>query len=160
MLPARRLVRLQREYHPRWWSRLNKVLSAVNSRVSLPSFIKLPLPLITPAKVFLGPLRSNVNLPLSATLPMMLPVVPPLPICSVPILIVVPPMYVLFPVRINVPLPACTKAPAPVTTPPKVTESLRPNAKVPLFVILPTMLPVVPPLPICSVHALMVVPPK
>ena len=45
-------------------------------------------------------LRSKASVPLSATFPVILPVVPSLPSCSVPALIVVPPANVLAPVRI------------------------------------------------------------
>ena len=42
------------------------------------------------------------------------PLVPPLPSCSVPALIVVVPVYVLVPVKIVVPLPAFVTAPVPL----------------------------------------------
>jgi hypothetical protein len=69
-------------------------------------------------------------------------------------------LFVLFAINVNVPAPDCTKLPVPLTTPPKVTASLRSKANVPLSVTFPVMLPVAPPLPSCSVPALMVVPPE
>ena len=49
-----------------------------------------PEPEITPAKVIVS-LRSKASVPLSATSPTMLPVVPPSPSCKTPEAIVVPP---------------------------------------------------------------------
>ena len=50
------------------------------------------MPLIAPLKVTAS-LRSKAKVPLSVTFPVMLPLVPPLPIWSVPALIVVTPEY-------------------------------------------------------------------
>ena len=58
-----------------------------------------------------------------------------------------------------VPEPSWVSAPVPETVPAKVTRSERLKASVPLLATLPAMLPVVPPAPICSVPAAMVVPP-
>ncbi len=51
--------------------------------------------------------RLKTRTPLSVTplLPLIEPVVPPPPICRVPLLMVVPPVYVLEPVRISAPHP-------------------------------------------------------
>jgi len=65
------------------------------------------------------------------------PVVPPLPNCSIPALIVVVPDKLLFAVNTNVPTPDWTKLPGPLITPLKVTVSLRSKAKVPLSVTFP-----------------------
>src|SRR5258708_12517673 len=70
-----------------------------------------------------------------------------------------PPHDALPTFNVSVPLPNCTRAPVPPIAPPKVTESLRSNAKVPLSVIFPEMLPLVPPLPISSVPAPNLLPP-
>ncbi len=48
----------------------------------------------------------------------MLPVVPPLPICSVPLLIVVAPVVGVGAGEDAVPLPAWVSVPVPLTTPP------------------------------------------
>src|SRR5437762_3353461 len=92
-------------------------------------------------------------------LPAMLPLVPPPPTCRVPEDTLVIPEYVLFPVSTNVPEPDWVKEPEPETTPAKVMESERLKASAALFVTLPAMLPVVPPLPTCRTPAEMVVPP-
>ena len=100
-----------------------------------------------------------MSAPSSTTSPAIEPVAP-LPICSVPALIVVPPEYVLAPVRIVVPAPAWFSVPVPLTTPAYVRELLRLKISALLSVMLPATAPVVPPLPICSVPALIVVPPE
>jgi hypothetical protein len=53
--------------------------------------VSVPEPLTAPAKVEVS-LRLNTRAALSVTFPAMLPLAPPLPICSVPALIVVPPV--------------------------------------------------------------------
>ena len=63
----------------------------VSVRVPLPAWVSAPVPLSTPAKL-VGSERSNTSVALSSTLPAMLPVVPPLPTCKVPALMVVPPV--------------------------------------------------------------------
>ena len=50
------------------------------------------------------------------------PLVPPLPICSVPWVIVVAPEKLLLAVRIVVPVPSCVSAPAPDSAPARVVE--------------------------------------
>ena len=50
--------------------------------------------------------------------PTMLPVVLPLPICSVPALIVVMPVKVLFAVSVSVFVPLWVSEPVPLITPP------------------------------------------
>ena len=59
--------------------------------VPVPPWTTVPLPEIKPAKVELSE-RLNVSVALSVTLPVIAPVTPPLPSCSVPALIVVPPV--------------------------------------------------------------------
>ena len=63
----------------------------VKMSVPGPAWLKLPVPLIAPAKVRLL-LWLNTRAALSITLPAMLPVVLPFPICKVPAPIVVPPV--------------------------------------------------------------------
>ena len=92
-------------------------------------------------------------------LPAIAPLVPPLPICSVPALIVVMPAYVLFAVKTRMLAPLLVSAPLPLITPSNVTVSLRLKLSVALSTTSPSIEPVVPPLPICSVPALTVVPP-
>jgi hypothetical protein len=58
-----------------------------------------------------------------------------------------------------VPLPIWLTDPAPEMTPSKVSASERLKASAALLVTLPMMEPLVPPLPSCSVPALIVVPP-
>ena len=58
-----------------------------------------------------------------------------------------------------VPGPACTKPPVPEMALPNVNVSERLMAKVPLVTTSPAIDPLAPPLPSCSVPALMVVPP-
>lgn len=55
------------------------------------------------------------------------------------------------------PTPVCVTAPLPEITPPKLALSDRLKASVPLLATSPAMLPLVPPLPICSVPAPIVV---
>ena len=89
------------------------------------------------------------------------PVVPPLPICKVPALMVVEPLQSLLAVSVVVPVPAWVTVPVPeilaLTT---KALSLRLKTRAPLSVMAPVpMVPDVPPLPICKVPALMVVVP-
>ena len=81
------------------------------------------------------------------------------PTTSVPASTLVGPVYVLLAVSMVMPLPISHTPPVPEITPGNVTVSHRSKASVPLSVTLPTMTPVVPPLPSCRVPALMVVPP-
>ena len=65
------------------------------------------------------------------------------------------------PVRVVVPVPACVSVPLPLMTPATVSASLRLKISVPPLTTsgpAPSV-PVVPPLPICSVPALIVVAP-
>src|SRR4029079_4272951 len=89
------------------------------------------------------------------------PVVPPLPICSVPALTVVAPLYVLAPVSVSVPAPSFVNAPVPLIALATANESLRLNVRAALFTTAPVpSVPIVPPLPIWSVPAeIVVVPP-
>jgi hypothetical protein len=66
---------------------------------------------------------------------------------------------VLDPVSVTAPVPAKVTEPVPLMLPPKITASLWSNTRAELLVMSPVMLPVVLPLPICSVPALIVVPP-
>ena len=79
---------------------------------------------------------------------------------SVPAVTVVAPVYVFAPVRVSVPGPSCVSVPLPLTTCASVTASLRFTIRAPVLLIgpLPT-LPVVPPVPSCSVPAAIVVAP-
>ena len=56
-------------------------------------------------------------------------------------------------------MPVWLTVPVPETFPAKVRVPVRSKAMAPLSTTFPTMLPVAPPLPICRVPALMVVPP-
>ncbi|MOA40380.1 hypothetical protein D3C78_1622480 [compost metagenome] len=83
-----------------------------STRVPLPFCCTAPLPDTTPAKVKTS-LRLNTRLLLLVILPATEPVAPPLPICSVPALMLVPPVWVLAPASTVIPLPFCSTAPAP-----------------------------------------------
>ncbi|KGD58799.1 hypothetical protein DP49_5682 [Burkholderia pseudomallei] len=61
--------------------------------------------------------RSNASKPLLATSPERLPVVPPLPTCSVPAPMMVPPPYVLALFSTSVPASVFVNAPAPPIAP-------------------------------------------
>jgi hypothetical protein len=64
------------------------------------------------------------------------------------------------PVSVNVPAPSFVSAPVPLIALATVNESLRLNVSVELFTTAPVpRVPVVPPLPICNVPALIVVVP-
>ncbi|GJD43419.1 hypothetical protein AFCDBAGC_1271 [Methylobacterium cerastii] len=68
----------------------------------------------------------------------------------------------MVPVNVRVPLPLCRSKPAPETPPAKVIASPRLNASVLVLALRatsPTIEPVVPPVPICSVPVEIVVPP-
>ena len=72
----------------------------------------------------------------------------------------VPPVWVVLPASVVSPVPACTSEPVPDTTLLSVKASDRLIANDALFVTLPVPSePVAPPSPICSVPALIVVPP-
>jgi len=77
-----------------------------------------------------------------------------------PPLIVVAPEYVPFAVSVRVLLPDLVTAPLPEIPPANVTESLRLNVSVPLFVTFPTMDPTDDPPPTLRVPAVIVVPPE
>ena len=69
-----------------------KVLLALSVNWPAPSWRKTPVPAITSATPMLSE-RLNINVPLLVTVPVpKLPVVPELPTCAVPELIVVPPV--------------------------------------------------------------------
>ncbi len=78
---------------------------------------------------------------------------------SVPALIIVVPVKVLEPLSTNMPGPACVKEPEPLMTPANVLLSKQSKTSAPLSTMLPATLPTVPPLPICRLPALIVVPP-
>ena len=65
----------------------------------------------------------------------------------------------LAPVSVSVPLPNLVRPPVPEMMSPYEMLSDRLKASVPLFVMLPVTEPVVPPLPMVRVPALIVVPP-
>ncbi|MNT76152.1 hypothetical protein D3C72_2151220 [compost metagenome] len=89
--------------------------------------------------------------------PMMLPVVPPAPICRMlPATTVVVPVKVLSPVRVSLRAPFCSRLPVPLMLPAKVVSALRLNTSAALLAMLPTMLPLSR---ISRVPALRVVPP-
>jgi hypothetical protein len=78
---------------------------------------------------------------------------------SVPPLTVVGPVYVSMPPSVVTTVPVCVSAPVPEMTPLSASVPVRLIASVPLFTTSPTIEPVAPPLPSCSVPPLMVVPP-
>ena len=67
------------------------ILPPESVSVPPPACVRLPEPLMTPANVMLS-LRLKTSWPLSVTLPVIEPVMPPLPICRVPLLICVAPV--------------------------------------------------------------------
>jgi hypothetical protein len=81
------------------------------------------------------------------------------PACSVPALTAVAPEYVPAPDSVSVPMPILVSDPVPLIAPLKARSSLRLNVSAALLTISPTIDPVGPPLPICSVPPLIVVPP-
>jgi len=92
-------------------------LAPVSVVVPVPAWVSVPVPLIALATVR-ALLRLIVNAGVIDDAPApSAPVVPPLPTCSVPALIVVTPVYVLAPVKIVVPVPACVSVPVPLITP-------------------------------------------
>ena len=93
--------------------------------------VKDPEPLMLLAMV-VSVLRLNNKVALSVMLPLILPELPPFPICSVPAEMVVTPVAVLAPVNVNVPLPVLV-SPTDVAlpfckTPLKLVEVLSPPA--------------------------------
>src|SRR4029079_6272838 len=92
------------------------VLAVVSERVPAPVFTTAPEPLIAPPNVELSN-RLNASVALLAMLPDREPVVPPLPTCSVPPLIVVPPVCVAVPGSVSVPLNSFSSAPPPLIEP-------------------------------------------
>ena len=123
------------------------------------TFLSVPVPLSAPVIVVL-PDRLYVRLALSVIAPVpRLPVVPPLPTCSVPAVMLVVPVYVLLAARMVVPDPACVRLPVPVIVAPTVVTALRLKVRLALSVTAAAVprLPVVPPLPTCNVPALIVV---
>src|SRR5207248_2692769 len=84
--------------------------------VPVPAWATAPVWKMSPAKVTTSD-RLKASVPLSTTLPVIDPVVPPAPSCKVPAEITVPPVYVLFPARVVVPVPAWVTLPAPELTP-------------------------------------------
>lgn len=108
-------------------------------------------------------LRLKASVPLLVTLVDVpsVPVVVPLPICSVPALIVVEPLQSLSADSVVVPVPACVTVPVPeILAPTTKAASVRLNTKAVLLVMTPVPnAPEVPALPICRVPPLMVVVP-
>src|SRR5260221_10055259 len=92
-------------------------------------------------------LRSNAKVPLSVIFPEMLPLVPPLPIWSVPALIVVPPERAVVHTTVIQPHSDFICPLLLQMTTPKVTESLRSYANGPFYVTIPVLLPLLTPLP-------------
>ena len=87
----------------------------------LPFCVSAPAPEMSPAKVTRSVrLKERVAPAATATSPLMLPVVAPLPICSVPAETVVPPSYVLVPVRMSVPRSVFSSPVVPARTAPIV----------------------------------------
>jgi hypothetical protein len=78
---------------------------------------------------------------------------------NAPACTVVAPRYVLVPVSTVVPAPACVTLPLPEMAPPNVALSERLKTSAPLLATSPMIEPPAPPLPSCSVPAVMVVPP-
>ena len=95
------------------------VLAPERVSVPLPFLINDPDPLITPEYAY-ALLRLMMRVPLLVMFDEAgpkLPVVPPLPICSVPAEMVVVPVYVLSPVKISVPAPDLVTEMGPDITP-------------------------------------------
>ena len=134
------------------------MFDAVKTNIPGPNWTRFPEPLIAPPKTNVSE-RLNTIEALSSTLPVMLPVVPPLPTWSEPAEIAVPPVKVFEAVRTKFPGPICVMAPVPLMAPAKAALPARLNASMPLSTTLPTMLPAMPPLPTWSVPAEIVVPP-
>ena len=109
----------------------------MKTAVLVPLLVTAPVPLIAFATV-IASLRLNANVPLLTTAPVPSdPVVPPLPICNVPVLIVVVPAYVLAPVKVIVPAPVFVTAPVPLMALATVSALLRLKASVPLLTTAP-----------------------
>jgi hypothetical protein len=97
-------------------------LAAVNVVVPLPAWVTEPAPEIALPTV-IASLRLNASAALSVTLPEPKePLVPPLPICNVPAVMVVAPVYVFAPVSVKVAaaLFSVRVFPLPAIIPPKV----------------------------------------
>ena len=80
--------------------------------VPAPFFVSVPVPLITPAYVTLSD-RFQTKAALFTMSAVTEPDVPPLPICTVPALLVILPENVFAPVSSNVPAPVLPKPPLP-----------------------------------------------
>ncbi len=124
-----------------------------------PAWVTEPEPEMVPSKVTSSE-RLKTRAPSLATSPVMAPVLPPLPICSVPAEMVVPPPWLLAPVSVSVPVPAWVRVPWPDTSPVKVRSSDRLKTSAASTLTLPARLPDVPPSPTCSVPPEMLVPPS
>ena len=137
--------------------------------VKLPVSVTVSLPVLTSAP---GPLsalfmltlseRSSTSVPpmTMAMPPVRLPLVPPLPSCSVPAEIVVPPREGVAAQQGQKPVPACVRLPLPLMTPPNVEAPGRLKTRTPLSISGPVpKLPATMPLPTCSVPPEIVVPP-
>ena len=134
------------------------VLSAVSVSEPAPSFVIAPVPPSTPVNVTSSE-RLKTSDPAFATSPAIDPTVPPSPRTSVPAVIVVGPVAVLSATSVSVPVPFCAMPPPPDTVPENTRLSERAKASVPLVRTSPASEPVVPPSPIWSVPAAIVVPP-
>ena len=88
--------------------------------------------MIAPAKVE-SSLRLKIRAPLSVTLPLSEPVVPPAPTCNVPAEITVPPEWVAPAERMSVPEPDCVSTPVPDNAPDRVAVPAEVNCNVALF---------------------------
>src|SRR5262249_28314734 len=136
------------------------VFVPVRNVIPVPRCSKTPVPEMLASLAATQKQRSTERTPLFTTLPVMLPVLPPLPNCRVPDEINVPPLYVFCPVSIVVPLPICCSDPVPEMTPPTVTLSERLIASTELSTMFPSSDPPNPPLPRLNVPPLIVVVPE
>ena len=119
----------------------------------------------TPCTTEFERLNTRVALFVNALLEESAPKSPPAPICNVPASTSVAPVKVFAPERISVPAPNCSNEPVPVIigakSVPCVSVLERLKMSVALLVSAPRLdrEPLLPPLPISSVPALMVVAP-
>ena len=98
--------------------------------VPLPDCSSAPVPEIVPPRVTV-PVSLIASVALSVTLPLRLPVLPPLPSCSTPALIVVRPVAPSAPVRDSVPVPCFSRPPVPLIAPENSVLLAVPAVRVP-----------------------------
>ena len=128
----------------------------------VPACVKPPVPVIfCPTEILSLRLKARVPLLVTVAEVPNVPVVPPLPICNVPALIVVAPLQSLSADNVVVPEPACMTLPVPdILAPTTKALSVRLKTRSELLVItLELIAPEVPALPICKVPPLIVVVP-